>query len=183
VNKAPEFWQAKDKSGLRCISGKDIAGKCIQGLSGKPVDPSPIYASESFQWELWFHKSATGPALPQMRKFVESALPGYRKACGVRFPMEDVLRDCSYNADVAFLTAVWLYSSVLSDEVFPCGLRQWPPPIGGATPSELAAASSATASSSAISLASSASASSSMAPIASSYGSTASSSKKGSKDS
>ena len=64
VQQPPEFWNARDKSGLRCISGKDMFGKLI--------DPSPIYASEGFAWELWGRKAPTKPAsLPQLRHYVE----------------------------------------------------------------------------------------------------------------
>ena len=122
VKLAPEFWNAREKRGLRCISGKDNFGKLF--------DPEPIYASEGFSWELWSHESPTKPAsLPRMRQYVERAFPGYAKTCGVRFPMEDLLRDCFYNADVTFLTAAWLYSSLMPTDLFPCGLRQWPPPM------------------------------------------------------
>ena len=123
VNGAPQFWNARDKSGLRCISGRDNYGKLF--------DPSLIYASESFGWEMWSHKMPTTPAsLPQLKRYVERILPGSEKLCGIRFPMANLLRDCFYNADITFLTAAWLYSSVVSNDVFPCGLRQWPPPMG-----------------------------------------------------
>ena len=118
----PEFWNARDKAGLRCMSGKDNFGNFF--------DPEPIYASEGFSWELWCHSSPKFPAsLPRMRHYVERTFPGYEQLCGARFPMEDLLRDCFYNADVTFLTAAWLYSSLVSNDVFPCGLRQWPPPV------------------------------------------------------
>ena len=121
VKQAPEFWNARDRRGLRCISGKDNFGKLL--------DPEPIHASEGFSWEMWSHKTPSkAAALPRMQQYVERTLPGYAKACGARFPMQDVMRDCFYNADVAFLTAAWLYSSLLPNDVFPCGLRQWPPP-------------------------------------------------------
>ena len=121
VKLAPEFWNARDRRGLRCISGRDNFGKYL--------DPEPIYASESFSWEMWSHAMPSkAAALPRMQQYVERTFPGYAKACGARFPIQDVMRDCFDNADVAFLTAAWLYSSVLSNDVFPCGLRQWPPP-------------------------------------------------------
>ena len=65
----------------------------------------------------------------QLIRHVNRAFPGYGNICGVGFPMKDLLPHGFYNADVTFLIAAWLYSSVVSNDVFPCGLRQWQPQI------------------------------------------------------
>lgn len=106
VKQPPEFWNAGDRGGLRCISGKDHFGNFL--------DPEPAYASESSSWEIWFHEFPTKPtALPQMRRYMERTFPGYAQLCGARFPMEDLLRDCFDNADVVFLMTAWLHSSLM----------------------------------------------------------------------
>ena len=130
-----DFWDAKDKGGLICISKKDVGGKYAES------DHKPIFASGSFAVELTPKKTPilqSGTA--QLVRYVNLALPEYGKVCGVRCPMENLLPQCFYNADVAFLIAAWLYSSVVSYDVFPCGLRQWPPPVGSdaTSPSALA---------------------------------------------
>jgi hypothetical protein len=67
----PHFWDPKDKRGLHIISPK-------KGFGDKSyLDNSPIYASETFCWEMANGKPIEGPALTQLRKFVEFTLPGY----------------------------------------------------------------------------------------------------------
>ena len=115
----PEFWDPQDKRGVRCVSVRDMFGKYL--------DPHPVYASECFSWELWRQKKPSGPSYTQMRKFVDHLLPGYGMTIGPRFPVDELLKDSANNADIAFLTAVWYYSSIVSVQLFPCGLQHWPP--------------------------------------------------------
>ena len=122
VGAAPEFWSATDKRGLSCISAKDNFDKHRE---------IPIYASDSFSWEMWNHKKPDGPSLNQFRKFVEFIMPGYNKAIAPRYPLDELLKSSARNADVAFLTAVWFYSSLVPEDLFPCGLRHWPPQGSG----------------------------------------------------
>ena len=122
VGAAPEFWSATDKRGLSCISAKDNFSKHRE---------TPIYASNRFSWEMWNHKQPEGPSLKQFRKFVEFIMPGYNKAIAPMYPLEELLKSSAGNADVAFLTAVWFYSSLAPEDLLPCGLRHWPPQGSG----------------------------------------------------
>ena len=122
VGAAPEFWSATDKRGLSCISAKDNFNKHRE---------IPIYASNRFSWEMWNHRKPEGPSLNQFRKFVEFIMPGYNKAIAPRYPVEELLKSSAGNADVAFLTAVWFYSCLAPEDLFPCGLRHWPPQGSG----------------------------------------------------
>ena len=120
VGTLPYFWDANDKRGVKCIS----PWTHFKTVSG---DPHPIFASETFSWELWQGKLPEGASLPQLRKFVETFLPGYRTSCGQRFPVEELLEKNNYNADLSFMQAVWYYSALTPNDIFPCGLRVWPP--------------------------------------------------------
>jgi hypothetical protein len=122
VGAAPEFWSATDKRGLSCISAKDNFHE------RKEI---AIYASDDFSWEMWNHKKPDGSSLNQFRTFVEFIMPGYNKAIAPRYPLEELLKSSAGNADIAFLTAVWFYSSLVPEDLFPCGLRHWPPQGSG----------------------------------------------------
>ena len=136
VKDAPDFWNERDRRGMRCISGNNLFDKCS--------DLVPMYASDCFAWEMWNHRPPQGPSLHQFRKFVEYVLPGYNEATAPRYPVEDLLKTFAGNADVAFLTAAWYYSSMLPGKIFPCGHRQWPPQgFGAVVTSSPASASSA----------------------------------------
>lgn len=120
----PYFWDPASRKGLRCISPKNIAGKYM--------DPVPVFASESFSWIMWGKKSPTGTSQKRFVGFVDATLPGYKDAIGPRFPAETLLKEANGNADIAFLRAVWYYSSVVPEKLFPCGLRTWPPVVAAA---------------------------------------------------
>jgi len=117
VAKLPDFWDPADKSGLRCISLKD--------LFGKYVDEAPVYAPESFAWELWGHAKPSGPAQKRLHDCIETVMPGYTATLGCRFSARDLLKETKGNADVAFLRAGWYYASVVPLALYPCGLREW----------------------------------------------------------
>ena len=123
VGPLPHFWDPKDKRGLQNISPKP--GETFGGFTD---DVQPIWASEAFMWQLWCEKSPSGASQPQLRKFVESVMPGYNKIIGERYPIDDILKANAYNADVSFVIAAWCYSKCTPPDLLPCGLRQWPLP-------------------------------------------------------
>ena len=126
VKKAPEFWDASDKSGLRLISLKDMAGKYVDG--------APVYASEPFAWELWGQAKPSGSSQKRLEECIESVMPGYTLTLGCRFSARDLLVETKGNADVAFLIAVWYYASLVPEDKYPLGLREWRPHAGLVAP-------------------------------------------------
>ena len=139
ATRLPDFWVPSDKRGLKIIS--------LRNTAGKYVDPKPVYASDNFSWQFWRHKKPHGGNVKQFRGFVHECLPGYANILGHRFPLDNLLADNEWNADVAFLHAVWLYSSIVPSTVFPCGLREWPPKSETTPAPTSAACASASASS------------------------------------
>ena len=110
-----------------CITPKDVGGKY--------VEPRPLYASTAFAWEIYGSDKKVGSAELKLRNFVSRTMPGYATLLEPRYPVGDLLKDNCYNADVVYITALWLYSSLVSSERFPCGTRQWPPETSSATSS------------------------------------------------
>ena len=138
VAKLPEFWNPADKSGLRCISLKDMYGKW--------VDEAPVYASESFAWELWGHAQPSGPSQKQLEKCIEAVMPGYTATLSCRFSARDLLKETKGNADVAFLRTGWYYASLVPVNMYPCGLRDWKGHAGSAASSASSAGGAASSS-------------------------------------
>ena len=122
IARLPTFWDPKEKAGLRCISTK--------ACDGTWDDPRPVFATEEFASEMYWHKKREACGQLQLRRFVEAVMPGYRSIVGPRFPISDLVKASNDNADVAFLAAAWYYSSIVPSELLPCGLRAWPPARG-----------------------------------------------------
>ena len=138
VAKLPEFWNPADKSGLRCISLKDMFGKY--------VDEAPVYASERFAWELWGHAKPSGPSQQRLERCIEDVMPGYTATLGCRFSARDLLKETKGNADVAFLRAGWYYASLVPFDMYPCGFREWKGHASGAASSAASAGGAASSS-------------------------------------
>jgi len=133
-----DFWNPKDKSGLVPISIKDHYGAW--------TDDRVVLGSRDFSLEMWQRKEASCPAQAQFIAFAKRCCPGYDALLAVRYPLKALLKDCGDNADYAFVAAVWLYSSIVPEKLYPCGFRSWPPPSSAApnvSRSSAAASSSA----------------------------------------
>ena len=115
---APVFWDMKDKAGLRCVSVKDMFGKYVGGHA--------VYATEALSWEVWGHKAPCSPPELQLRRFIDSVMPGFADIVGVRHPAGELLKASEYNMDFAFLTAAWHYFSLVPESLYPGGPREWP---------------------------------------------------------
>ena len=120
VKASPVFWDPSQKQGLIQLAKKDAFGKYVGGVQ--------VYATEALAWEVWAHKPVESIPLVEFKNFIKEVLPGYDALLEVRFPVAELLRTAQYNMDIAFLTAVWNYSSIVPEKLFPCGLRVWPLP-------------------------------------------------------
>ena len=91
-----------------------------------------VFSSERFMWVLYqnrrpqeLHDASAEPSWA-LRQVIEKTLPLYSVVLP-RFPPLDLLQDSAWVADLAYVRAVWAYSSVLGKRVFPHGLHAWPP--------------------------------------------------------
>ena len=120
VARLPGFWDATDRAGLQCVSVKDMFGVWDRGKQ-------PVFATEGFSSEMFGHTERRVPPQTQLRNFVEDVMPGYKWIVGPRFQVSDLLKQSRENADVAFMSAAWYYSSIVPSDLFRSGFRAWPP--------------------------------------------------------
>ena len=86
-----------------------------------------LYASGSFTWELFGGMQEHSPGKPQLEQMLKKMMPGYGRLEAPRWPLDETLKECRMDADLAWLTMTWRYSAIMPAEEYPCGLRVWPP--------------------------------------------------------
>ena len=115
----PEFWPVK------------LGRPCRSSITGKMVSvkhkTDHLYASGSFTWELFGGKQQYSPGKPQLEQMLKKMMPGYGRLVAPRWPLDETLKECRMDVDMAWLTMTWRYSAIMPAEDYPCGLRVWPP--------------------------------------------------------
>ena len=90
-----------------------------------------MYCSERFSWVLYNNKrpqdlpSSLSEPAHALNRLIEKTLPMYKYF--LNLPAQDLLQDSAWVADLAYVRAVWAYSSITGKDVFPYGLHTWPP--------------------------------------------------------
>ena len=87
-----------------------------------------MWASKSFSWQLFGCQKQTVPGKPQLERAVKKMMPGYDRVVAPRWSIDETVKECCNDVDLAWLTMTWRYSAIMPAEEYPCGLRVWPPP-------------------------------------------------------
>ncbi|MCP4242166.1 MAG: hypothetical protein GY772_16545 [bacterium] len=128
----PIFWLPSTKGMV------EVSQRLAKRPPGAPSQ-APIHASPDFAWTVFGKQPRQGAdplgassqdARFAFRKSLQELLPGYMDVLGSRYGVKTLLLEAHHILDLAFLAAVYRYTTVLGCKFFRVGLGEWPPEAG-----------------------------------------------------
>ena len=114
----PVFWPFRGRVGRILITVRE---------GDKPIPAKDqLWASKAFSWDLFGWKKQERQGKTHLESRVKLLMPGYSQVVAPRWSIDETLGECHNDVDMAWLTMVWRYTSIMGSE-YPCGLREWPP--------------------------------------------------------